>query len=274
MRVRGLDIRSCANWGAEFGAYDCWVDSVTVSICGRGGWWFRDGNQRFSNTKIWFVGMNRAEEYGVGLEIDYGINDIVGTNIATQDTIGSAFKIQGRGNRIQGNAETTGTLFNRFGYGPSTRSNPIYVVELHDAQDTVTELSVSDRFSNEAGAGMPGLVGLFTSAPINNRVVLNLNESHPQITKPYDSAHMIYENNGAINNKRFNIVETHMGKLLHGAMTASQLSDAAHGVNADYAKSAGTQRWDKTANRPVWASGPLASDPWIDATGTSVITPV
>lgn len=274
MRVQGLDIRSCARWGADLDAYDCWFDAVTISVCGTGGMIFRSGNQRISNTKLWFTGMNSTEGYGVGLEIENGVTDIVASNIGTQDTWGTAFKVQGRGNFIQGNAETTGCLYNRWGYGPATRSDPIYVVELHRAQDSRIEVAVSDRFSNSTGAGVPRLIGLFTASPLNNRVIFNINESLDSITPPYDTTTPVYVDSGAVNAKCFNDVRTHTGRILLGSIATSELADIAHGVNASSSKSAGTQRWNSTTGQPVWATGGLASDPWVDAGGQIIATPV
>lgn len=273
IRLQGIDIRYCANWGADVGAFDCWLDAASISTCGRGGLLIRDGNQRVSNVKCWFIGMNSTEEYGVGIEIEAPSSAIVGTNITTQDTWGTAFKLGGRANHIMGNAETTGTLFNRWGYGLSERRRPIYTVELHQAQDVRADITVTDRFAGTKGAGLPRLVGIFSASSINNRVVLTIDESHPRIAPSYDTITPVYEDHGSINAKRYNIVETHTGRLFHGMTDAVSLSDADHGVNGSGAKSAGTTRWDTTARRPVWARGSAPTDAWVDAAGTIVIEP-
>lgn len=55
--------------------------------------------------------------------------------------------------------------------------------------------------------------------------------------------------------------------------TQANLTSQAASINtAD--KFAGKQVWDTTNDLPIWASGPLATDTWIDAAGVVAHTPV
>lgn len=54
--------------------------------------------------------------------------------------------------------------------------------------------------------------------------------------------------------------------------TTTQLEDVAAQVNLE--KHEGKEVWNTTTGRPVWASGPLAADVWVDHAGTTVHTPV
>lgn len=54
--------------------------------------------------------------------------------------------------------------------------------------------------------------------------------------------------------------------------TTTQLEDISAQVNLE--KVEGKQVWNTTTGRPVWASGPLAADVWVDHAGTTVHTPV
>ena len=54
--------------------------------------------------------------------------------------------------------------------------------------------------------------------------------------------------------------------------TTTQLEDIGAQVNLE--KYEGKEVWNTTTGRPVWASGPLASDVWVDNAGTMVHTPV
>lgn len=55
--------------------------------------------------------------------------------------------------------------------------------------------------------------------------------------------------------------------------TAAQLASAANAINT-IGKHTGRRAWDTTNGRPVWASGPLATDVWVDKDGTTVHTPI
>jgi hypothetical protein len=53
---------------------------------------------------------------------------------------------------------------------------------------------------------------------------------------------------------------------------AANLGDATHGCNVRD-KYAGKARYDTTNSQPLWADGSGTTDPWVDATGTTQITP-
>ena len=55
--------------------------------------------------------------------------------------------------------------------------------------------------------------------------------------------------------------------------TGVELANVAHAINT-VAKVAGKQVWDRTANIPMFADGPLATDHWFTIAGVDTITPI
>ena len=54
--------------------------------------------------------------------------------------------------------------------------------------------------------------------------------------------------------------------------TSTNLGNAAHAINTT-SKMRGRPVWNNTTGLPLWASNSAPTDPWVDATGTAVITP-
>lgn len=63
-----------------------------------------------------------------------------------------------------------------------------------------------------------------------------------------------------------------IGKI-GAAHTGAALSSVTNAVNTT-GKRAGLMKFNTTTNRPVWAVGPLATDIWVYADGTTAATPV
>lgn len=57
------------------------------------------------------------------------------------------------------------------------------------------------------------------------------------------------------------------------ADTKANFEDSGNAINTT-GKYAGKQVWSSTDSLPVWASGALATDPWVDGTGATKYTPV
>lgn len=55
-------------------------------------------------------------------------------------------------------------------------------------------------------------------------------------------------------------------------LTTTNIASAAHAINAA-GKYQGKQIFNVTTGKPLWASGPVATDPWKDATATTAHTP-
>lgn len=283
MRLNDLWFNTMANMGADFGAFDCWIDTVTLAVCGKQGWKQSGGNSRLSNFKCWFIGYctgtgeDSVGSHGIGFEVaGSSTRNIVGTNITTQDTWGSGFKSAGEGNFIQGGVDSCGSLYQTggnggFGIGLST-AHSSYVIEFATTTGTAAKfekyvLAVADR---NVLTVKQRLANIQASGTRGNRVTLAIDEAASAV--PYDTTTPIVVAAGNVSAKRLNFVESDAGKIFLGAVTAAQLADAAHDVNASFYKTQGTARYDSTNNRMLYAAGGNTTDQWY-ANGTSVITP-
>jgi len=55
---------------------------------------------------------------------------------------------------------------------------------------------------------------------------------------------------------------------------SADLLDESAVINYEHFKALGTYVWDTTSGKPLWALGPATTDPWVDATGATIYTPV
>ena len=261
-----------ANWGAEWGAVDCWVDTVTCAGSGKGGWFQSGGNARLSNFKCWFIGTNirAGQEYGVGFEIGgSGTRAITGTNITVQDTWGPGFKTAGEGNRIEGGADSVSSLFQTFGLGSSAvpaAGEP--VVLLNGAKFDTFILNQSDRNSLAIPAYLCNVSG---SASTGCVVIFDPDEGSP--AAPYNRTTPVIVAAGNISSKRVNFIKSRTGKVFLGQPTEAQLGDAAWAFNLPGFKSLGASHITSDTNKLFVSDGPGTTDPWY-YNGVSTITPV
>lgn len=265
--AHNLWIGNCADYGVDWRSFDCWVHAVTLAVTGIGGWKQRGSQMRMSDMKMWFIGYCKQQAAEAAFNIDgAATRNIVGTNITCQDTWGPAYRVQGTGNKISGEVDTIGSLFQEFGFGldPQPRTYIVDLIGVYNEMDIV----VCDRLSM---ATKPKLIDI-SGAANGNKIRFSLDA--------YNSNEVIYRTDpidisaGNVSGGYLNEVTLSTGKILAPTLTAANFQDDAHQVNQWNFKSLGTERFDSTTGKMLYAAGETTTAVWKDASGATIYTPV
>lgn len=257
-----IEIRR-ANRGFYLAAPDCFATLHTIYTIADIGAELRSGagNLRWTNSKLWFIGMGSgSEQIGAGIYIpDAGTQGISMVAVDTQDTWGPGLYIMGDSNLYyQGFIdEAAGGRLEQQSFGwpnTNTRSLPRTFVRVGGTCRRAT-INAQIRGGARNGTGnYPFLAHLAGSAIEFNRIqfegpLSGINMASGTITGA-SYANGIVLANGLTNGSspRYNEIR-HGFRLLHGAMTAADLANAAHPVNdALY----GPGSVIMTSNLPAW----------------------
>lgn len=100
--------------------------------------------------------------------------------------------------------------------------------------------------------------------------------SYPAVTDSQDGDLFAIVRNGQLMKMNraalVELIQTLAANIQKSA-TTTELIDIYSTINGQ-GKFHGLQVFNTTNDTPVYASGPAPQDPWVDATGTTVITPV
>jgi hypothetical protein len=226
---RLLRIASCATDGWSGSGVDNWSTAVTIHNCGNRGYAFNGGNNRLSDFKAWYIGMMVDEEpAGCGIEFESSsMSTVVTSNVTTQDTYGPGVRFRGKNMHVKlGIDEAGGGRLDQFAQGwQGTRTRSNSWLEMVQAECCNIELAVSGSITQ----GSPYLVDFNGSSIFDN--VITLVHNRRQASPSWNTSTPIRTSAGYTNNKCWNLVKTHDGIILHGAVTQSRLTDAADQVN-------------------------------------------
>lgn len=226
MQVRGIKARRIARHGIYCDAPDNWFIGNTIETTGATAFRMGAGNNRLVNEKYWFCGMGRfAETIGAGLEIvGAGVANVVCSNVTTQDTWGPGLVAEGDSLIFVGNIdEAGGGRLQQQGFGwQGTRTLTRSFIRVNDLTKSriITSVNGGNRMTEK-----PVLVDVASSGARYNDIDL-YTEGVTTTTARFRVAP------GNTNAKRYNVVKEN-GKYLVGRLTAAQISDATHGIQAD-----------------------------------------
>lgn len=267
MLIDKIRIYRCATIGFYLDSPDNWVNNATISTCGDKGFVISSGNQRIADIKSWFIGMCKGEEpSGFGLEIAEGSGNanIDCVNMSTQDTWGPGMKLEGITLSLRGRIdEAGGGRLEQQGNGwTGTRTKDRTALEIGTLKDS--DINVQVKGTDRGLSSLPHLISFRNSGPTMNVIRLTTNRS---AAVPYLHSTLVETTAGYNSAKRWNLVQSFSGDILHGTKTVTQLNDVTEDINV-YGK-AGLQVFTD-AYRPLWKSGDTAASPWKDAAGTTV----
>jgi hypothetical protein len=225
-----LRIASCATDGMDMSSVDNWLSQVTIHNCGNRGLVFNAGNQRMESVKTWYIGMMEDEEpQGVGIEFASSSMTAVSTsNVSTQDTYGPGVRLRGRalkGLNFEIN-EPAGGRLDQFAQGwPGTRTRSNSALEIVQADNCEITIAATGSITE----GDPYLVDFNGGSSFDNVITV----VHPkrQADPFWNTTTPVRTSTAYGTNKCFNVVKTHDGTYLHGAVATSRLSDAVDQVN-------------------------------------------
>lgn len=226
--IRGVELRKCAVTGLLLDSPDCFISDLTSYAHGDSGVVItaRASNLRFTNSKMWFTGMQRdAEVIGAGIHLpDQGTAALTMSNISTQDSWGPGLHLSGdAGISFHGDLdEAGGGRLEQQGIGwGGPRSQPRCFLR---AEGTLRRARIDAQIKGGGRTdSRPHLLHLSGSGIANCdfRFGGDLSQIHAQ---------PVLESNAIRNARRHN--EVWFGqRLLHGHVTQQQLQDASHGVN-------------------------------------------
>lgn len=246
----------CARNGLMTAIADSWYDNITCALSGDSAIKALGGssNARWNNIKGWYGGAYRsAEVVGAGFEMpDAGTQNVIATNLTTQDTWGPGLVICGNtGIDIQaqvdeaGGGRLPGTTPTALGY-QGARSKPRVDVRLpsscRDAKIRYTRAG-GWRGTTPAAADLPYLVDI-EGTPENVHIEISGALSILQAGTTYTVDQgvgagpngtqkkngVLWSGSGYTNAKRYNTVK-HLDRMLFGQVTLAELADSTHGVN-------------------------------------------
>ncbi len=228
--VRGVEIRKTGKSGFCIVSPDCFVNDLTCYLTGDSGVEIRAGagNLRWSNSKVWFCGMQRAAEaIGAGVWLpDPGTETILMNNISTQDTWGPGLQLAGNvGIVFNGDLdEAAGGRLEQQGFGwRGTRTLPRSFIR---TPGTLRRAKVTAQIKGGGrlgAANRPVLVDLAGTAVEGCVFRLGGTLDHVATTRiRVPTAHL--------NANRHNELWFE-DRLLHGYVSERQLAMPAHGVN-------------------------------------------
>lgn len=226
--IRGVELSKCATTGLRLDSPDCFISDLTSYTHGDSGIIItgKASNLRFTNSKMWFTGMQRdVEVIGAGVQFpDSGTAAMTLSNISTQDTWGPGLHLCGdAGITFHGDLdEAGGGRLEQQGFGyTGTRSLPRCFVR---AAGTLRRAQINAQIKGGTRTPVrPHLLHISGSsvAGCEFRFAGDVSGVHEQ---------RVAENISNRNARRHN--EVWLGnRLLHGYVTDENLADAAHGVN-------------------------------------------
>lgn len=228
--ARGVEIRKTGKSAFLIQSPDCFLSDLTCYLTGDSGVEIRAGagNLRWTNSKVWFCGMQRAVQ-GIGAAIhlpDPGTETIMMNNISTQDSWGPGLQLNGNvGIVFSGDIdEAGGGRLEQQGFGwRGTRSLPRAFIR---APGTLRRARITAQIkggSRLGEAARPALVDLSGSGV--GGCVFRLGGSLDHVATP-----PVRVSTGHVNAGRYNEIWFE-DRLLHGQVTAKELNTAGHGVN-------------------------------------------
>lgn len=269
----------CAHTGIHWEMFDSFLDAIEPAVCGVYGLrLINASNNRFSGVKTWYIGMCKQPHTGYGISVE-GANtsNLSLLNCDTQDTYRGSMYLEGHAIRVTGSVDSSGYLYYMGDGIVSEPTGPHYALTLGNLQDSRVDLRVTARTGYRADYAddLPRLVDIANAGARNNHITMR--PENYAGTVAYDMAMPVNLRAGNRGQKHFNAVDIANTRIEVGSRDGGrgpdEFADATDGINHHQNKRAGVQRWDYVNNRPLWAAGSAPTDPWLDGTGATVITP-